>query len=113
MIAEYGSTYDVEVGAGLVKKAESEKPYARDSGLNGANLEKVRESERQNPYSGPKGYRAQAPGMSHPILQRAKTSNSLFEVFYLLIPFKSFLFFPAQVTSLRFMSSLDGHNGET
>ena len=49
---EYGSTYDVEVAAGLVKKAESEKPYARDSGLNGANLEKVRESERQDPYSG-------------------------------------------------------------
>jgi hypothetical protein len=49
---EYGSTYDVEVAAGLVKKAESEKPYARDSGLNGADLEKVRESERQDPYSG-------------------------------------------------------------
>ena len=49
---EYGSTYDVEVAAGLVKKAESEKPYARDSELNGANLEKVRESERQDPYSG-------------------------------------------------------------
>jgi hypothetical protein len=49
---EYGSTYDVEVAAGLVKKAESEKPYARDSGLNRANLEKVRESERQDPYSG-------------------------------------------------------------
>jgi hypothetical protein len=49
---EYGSTYDVEVAAGLVKKAASEKPYARDSGLNGANLEKVRESERQDPYSG-------------------------------------------------------------
>ena len=53
MIAEnMASTYDVEVAAGLVKKAESEKPYARDSGLNGANLEKVRESERQDPYSG-------------------------------------------------------------
>ena len=37
--------------AGLVKKAESEKPYARDSGLNRANSERVGESERQDPYS--------------------------------------------------------------
>ncbi|MFL6502566.1 MAG: hypothetical protein ACJ70W_03400, partial [Nitrososphaera sp.] len=49
---EYGSTYDVEVAAGLVKKAESEKSYARDSGLNRANRERVGESERQDPYSG-------------------------------------------------------------
>jgi hypothetical protein len=48
---EYGSTYDVEVAAGLVKKAESEKSYARDSELNRANRERVRESERQDPYS--------------------------------------------------------------
>jgi hypothetical protein len=48
---EYGSTYDVEVAAGLVKKAESEKSYARDSGLNRANSERVGESERQDPYS--------------------------------------------------------------
>jgi hypothetical protein len=48
---EYGSTYDVEVAAGLVKKTESEKPYARDSGLNRANRERVEESERQDPYS--------------------------------------------------------------
>jgi hypothetical protein len=47
----YGSTYDVEVAAGLVKKAESERPYARDSGLNRANRERVGESERQDPYS--------------------------------------------------------------
>jgi hypothetical protein len=49
---EYGSTYDVEVAAGLVKKAESEKSYARDSGLNRANRERVVESERQDQYSG-------------------------------------------------------------
>ena len=48
---EYGSTYDVEVAAGLVKKAESEKPYSRDSGLNRANRERVGESKRQDPYS--------------------------------------------------------------
>jgi hypothetical protein len=48
---EYGSTYDVEVAAGLVKKAESEKSYARDSGLNRANSERVGESERQDAYS--------------------------------------------------------------
>ena len=48
---EYGSTYDVEVAAGLVKKAESEKSYATDSGLNRANLERVGESERHDPYS--------------------------------------------------------------
>jgi hypothetical protein len=48
---EYGSAYDVEVAAGLVKKAESEKSYARDSGLNRANRERVGESERQDPYS--------------------------------------------------------------
>jgi hypothetical protein len=50
---EYVSAYDVEVAAGLVKKAEREKkPYARDSGLNRANRERVGESERQDPYSG-------------------------------------------------------------
>ena len=48
---EYGSTYDVEVAVGLVKKAESEKSYARDSGLNSAKSERVGESERQDPYS--------------------------------------------------------------
>jgi hypothetical protein len=49
---EYGSTYDVEVAAGLVKKiSENEKPYARDSGLNKANRERVGESERQDPYN--------------------------------------------------------------
>jgi hypothetical protein len=48
---EYSSAYDVEVAAGLVKKAESERPYARDSGLNRANRERVGESERQDPYS--------------------------------------------------------------
>ena len=48
---EYGSTYDVEVASGLVKKiSENEKPYARDSGLNKANRERVGESERQDPY---------------------------------------------------------------
>ena len=49
---EYGSAYDVEVAAGLVKKrAESKRPpYARDSGLNRANRERVGESERQDPY---------------------------------------------------------------
>ena len=48
---EYG-VYDVEVAAGLVKKrAESERPYARDSGLNKANRERVGEGERQDPYS--------------------------------------------------------------
>jgi hypothetical protein len=36
---------------------------------------------------------AQAPEMSHPILQRAKMSNSLFEVFYVLMLFKQLLFF--------------------
>jgi hypothetical protein len=41
----------VEVAAGLVKKAESEKSHARDSELNRANRERVRESERQDPYS--------------------------------------------------------------
>jgi hypothetical protein len=49
---EYVSAYDVEVAAGLVKKTEHEKPYARDSGLNRANRERVGESERQDPYSG-------------------------------------------------------------
>jgi hypothetical protein len=49
---EYGSTYDVEVASGLVKKiSENEKPYARDGGLNKANRERVGESERQDPYS--------------------------------------------------------------
>jgi hypothetical protein len=50
---EYGSAYDVEVAAGLVKKkeAESERPYARDSGLNKANRERMGESERQDPYT--------------------------------------------------------------
>lgn len=49
---EYGSTYDVEVAAGLVKKiSENEKPYARDSGLNKANRERGGESERQDPYN--------------------------------------------------------------
>jgi hypothetical protein len=49
---EYGSAYDVEVAAGLVKKrVESERPYARDSGLNRANRERVGESERQDPYN--------------------------------------------------------------
>ena len=48
----YGSTYDVEVAAGLVKKrTESERPYARDSELDRANRERVGESERQDPYS--------------------------------------------------------------
>jgi hypothetical protein len=42
---------------------------------------------------------AQAPEMSHPILQRAKMSNSLFEVFYIPILFKQlFCFFAAQVS---------------
>jgi hypothetical protein len=50
---EYGSAYDVEVAAGLVKnkRAESERPYARDSGLNKANRERMGESERQDPYT--------------------------------------------------------------
>jgi hypothetical protein len=50
---EYGSAYDVEVAVGLVKKkeAESERPYARDSGLNKANRERMGESERQDPYT--------------------------------------------------------------
>jgi hypothetical protein len=48
---EYGSSYDVEVAAGLVKKAESERPYARDSWLNRANRKRVGESERQDPYN--------------------------------------------------------------
>jgi hypothetical protein len=48
---EYGSTYDVEVAAGLVKKADSEISYARDSGLNRSNRERIGESERQDPYS--------------------------------------------------------------
>jgi hypothetical protein len=48
---EYVSAYDVEVTAGLVKKTERKKPYARDSGLNRANRERVGESERQDPYS--------------------------------------------------------------
>jgi hypothetical protein len=49
---EYSSAYNVEVAAGLVKKrAQSERPYARDSGLNRANRERVGESERQDPYS--------------------------------------------------------------
>ena len=50
---EYDSVYDVEVAAGLVKKRPlSERPYARDRGLNRANRERVGESERQDPYSG-------------------------------------------------------------
>jgi hypothetical protein len=49
---EYVSAYDVEVAAGLVKKAEPERPYARDGGLNRANQGRVGESERQDPYSG-------------------------------------------------------------
>lgn len=49
---EYGSAYDVEDAVGLVKKrAESKRPYARDSGLNRANRERMGESERQDPYS--------------------------------------------------------------
>src|SRR5919202_3187496 len=38
---EYVSVYDVEVAAGLVKKAEPERPYARDSRLNRANQERI------------------------------------------------------------------------
>ena len=49
---EYDSVYDVEVASGLVKKrALSERPYARDRGLNRANRERVEENERQDPYS--------------------------------------------------------------
>jgi hypothetical protein len=49
---EYDSVYDVEVASGLVKKrALSERPYARDRGLNRANRERVGENERQDPYS--------------------------------------------------------------
>jgi hypothetical protein len=48
---EYLSAYDVEVAAGLVKKAEPEKPYARDAELNRANQERVGERERHDPYT--------------------------------------------------------------
>jgi hypothetical protein len=59
---EYGSAYDVEVAAGLVKKrAESERPYARDSGLNRANRERVGESERQDPYASSKDVSPNTP----------------------------------------------------
>ena len=49
---EYVSAYDVEVATGLVKKTEHERPYARDSGPNRANRERVGESKRHDPYSG-------------------------------------------------------------
>jgi hypothetical protein len=42
-------------------------------------LEKVKDLTR---IVAAKESQAQAPEMSHPILQRAKMSNSLFEVFY-------------------------------
>ncbi len=49
---EYASAYDVEVAAGLVvKREESEKPYARDSGLNRGNSERIEESKTQDPYN--------------------------------------------------------------
>lgn len=49
---EYASAYDVEVAAGLVvKREESEKPYARDSGLNRVDSERIGEGERQDPYN--------------------------------------------------------------
>jgi len=49
---EYASAYDVEVAAGLVvKREESERPYARVSGLNRANGERIGESEGQDPYN--------------------------------------------------------------
>jgi hypothetical protein len=49
---EYASAYDVEVAAGLVKKAEPQRPYARDVKLNRTNQERVGESKREDPYSG-------------------------------------------------------------
>lgn len=49
---EYASAYDVEVAAGLVvKREESEKPYARDSGLSRVDSERIGEGERQDPYN--------------------------------------------------------------
>lgn len=49
---EYASAYDVEVAAGLVvKREESEKPYASDSGLNRIGSERIGEGERQDPYN--------------------------------------------------------------
>jgi hypothetical protein len=49
---EYASAYDVEVAAGLVRKAEPKRPYARDAELDRANQERVGESGREDPYSG-------------------------------------------------------------
>jgi hypothetical protein len=49
---EYDNAYDVEVAAGLVvKREESEKPYARDSGLNMVDSERIGEGERQDQYN--------------------------------------------------------------
>jgi hypothetical protein len=49
---EYGSTYDVEIAAGLVEQAGREKPYVRDRALNLANSERTGEGVRPDPYSG-------------------------------------------------------------
>jgi len=46
---EYGSAYEVEVEAGLVK-ANVEKPYVRDKALNRANRKRMGEKIRPDPY---------------------------------------------------------------
>jgi hypothetical protein len=49
---EYSSAYDVEVAAGLVKRAGAEKPYVRDRALNRANRKRTGESIREDPNTG-------------------------------------------------------------
>lgn len=49
---EYSSAYDIEMAAGLVEQAVSEKPYVRDKPLNRANRERIGEKVRPDPYAG-------------------------------------------------------------
>jgi len=49
---EYGSAYDVEVAADLVKRAGAQKPYVRNRALNRANRKRTGESIREDPYAG-------------------------------------------------------------
>lgn len=48
----YNSAYEVEVAAGLVEQAGTEKPYVRDRALNRANRKRIGEKARPDPYVG-------------------------------------------------------------
>jgi hypothetical protein len=51
---KYDNAYDVELAAGLVKRAgdKREKPHVRDRALNRANSERMGEEIRHDPYTG-------------------------------------------------------------